>query len=231
MFYSYMNLIKPQKIVVLFAVLLFSCENYPGKKGDHHFLVTFHVDESIYGVNEWAEPPQFALWLENDSCGEIKTIFVTYRTAKDHWEGKSSCPVSLPFWVGKFKQEYKRDRGPTFTDPLPDAFTGATIQNNFAQKFGVANGKWNCYLEVNVSGDYNSVYKQEFSEEWLHDYGNGQPSIIYCSADILSNDKPRQFKIIGQTDQLNSAGLLMDTMAITSAHKLLQNLTLKRIEK
>lgn len=216
-------------IRIVFTLLLFSCENYPGKIEDNRFEVSFQVDQDIYGMTDWAEPPQFALWLENQTSGEIKTIFVTHRTAKDDWEGKASCPVALPFWVSKYKQEYTRERGPSFVDPVPDAYTGATPKNGFNQKFGLPDGEWHCYLEVNVSGDYNDVYKRDFPEEWVHDYGNGQPSIVYKSKDIVSNEEARPFVVIGQTRQVQATGPLLDTVRITSAHKLLKNLALKKM--
>lgn len=216
-------------IYVVLTVLLFSCEDYPGKNEDNLFEVSFQVDPEIYGLTDWAEPPQFALWLENHTTREIKTIFVTHRTAKDDWEGKASCPVALPFWVSKFKQEYTRERGPSFMHPVPDAYTGATPKSDFNQKFGISDGDWHCYLEVNVSGDYNDLYKRYFPEEWVHDYGNGQPSIVYRSKDIVSNEVTRPFVVIGQTRQVQATGPLLDTVRITSAHNLLKNLVLKKM--
>lgn len=211
---------------LIFAFTFFSCSKFHGKEKQSHFEISFLLNKEIYGNTVWTEPPQFALWLENEK-GEIQTIFVTHCTAKDDWEGQAFVPLVLPFWVNKFKTEYKRKIGPTYFDPLPDAFSGATPKKHFAQKFSSGDDLWNLYLEVNVSGDYNEFYKQKMIEGNIEDFGNGQPSIVYELLDILNN-AGSEFQIIGQSKQFVSTKELLDTTGITSAYKLLKEIELKK---
>jgi hypothetical protein len=38
----------------------------------------------------FAEPPQFAIWLENAKTNKLKTVFVTSRVGKGDWEGEAN---------------------------------------------------------------------------------------------------------------------------------------------
>lgn len=192
------------------------------------FVISFDIDKDLWEKSDWTEPPQLALWLENETSGAIRTLFVTYRTAKDDWEGKSSCPPSLPFWVSRFRKEFGRDRGPTRQDPLPDAVTGATPKRSFSHAFEVGEGDWGLYLEVNVSGDYNDHYRKVFTGTRFEDFGNGQPSLVYRARDITGRDGAAM-EIIGQTTPARtSEELLVEPAHITSADRLLQRITLEQ---
>ena len=65
--------------------------------------VDIHQDKKIIHLSNFAEPPQFAIWLENPATKELKTVFVTHRVAKDDWEGKANVPVALPLWYQLFR--------------------------------------------------------------------------------------------------------------------------------
>ena len=65
--------------------------------------VDIHQDKKIIHLSNFAEPPQFAIWLENPVTKELKTVFVTHRVAKGDWEGKASVPVALPLWYQLFR--------------------------------------------------------------------------------------------------------------------------------
>ncbi|MBK9389334.1 MAG: hypothetical protein IPN68_03760 [Bacteroidetes bacterium] len=67
--------------------------------------IDIHQDKKIIHLSNFAEPPQFAIWLENTSTKELKTVFVTHRVAKGDWEGKANVPVALPQWFMLFKSK------------------------------------------------------------------------------------------------------------------------------
>src|SRR5210317_453140 len=58
--------------------------------------------EAIY-LSTFAEPPQFAIWVENPKTKDCKTVFVTNRVSFGDWEGKADVPVALPLWYDLFK--------------------------------------------------------------------------------------------------------------------------------
>ncbi|MDR1102670.1 MAG: hypothetical protein LBL42_02830, partial [Tannerella sp.] len=41
--------------------------------------VNIHINREAVYLSVYAEPPQFAIWLENPGSGECQTVFVTYR--------------------------------------------------------------------------------------------------------------------------------------------------------
>jgi hypothetical protein len=59
----------------------------------------------VINLSTYAEPPQFAIWLENQNKTELKTIFVTRRAGIGDWEGKTNVPVALPRWFDLFREE------------------------------------------------------------------------------------------------------------------------------
>jgi hypothetical protein len=192
------------------------------------FVISFDINKDLWEASDWTEPPQLALWLENETTAAIRTLFVTHRTARDDWEGKSSCPPSLPYWVTRFQKEFGRDRGPTFRDPAPDAVTGATPKLSFSHPFEVEGDDWSLYLEVNVSGDYNDHYEKVFTGTRFEDFGNGQPSLVYRARDI-TGDVGVELEIIGMTSPARTPEeMLVEPRHITSADRLLQKITLEK---
>jgi len=215
--------------LLLVAWILSSCLNthdLSEPRSQRRFSISFDINKEVYRDSDWTEPPQFALWLENPSSGTVRTLFVTRRTARDDWLGKAACPASLPYWVTRYQQEFGKQRGPTYHDPLPDAMTGATPKRRFAKSFQVGEGPWDLYLEVNVSGDYNAHYEQVFTDMGPADFGNGQPSLVYRARDIgCADSRP---EVIAQTRETrNIADMLIEPEYITTAYELIQNITIR----
>lgn len=209
---------------LLFGLILLHLVSCSGsgsnQSGVTSLLFTIHQERDVYDQSDYGEPPQFAIWLENSESGEIKTVFVTYRTATGNFEGKVECPVSLPAWIGAFRIETERDDIPTVKNPAYEAVTGATPQvKKFKTRAQVPEGsKWYYYVEVNVSGDYTAEFP-EMNSDWTTDiHGNGQPSIIYMG-EIMSNagemDTPQ---LRGRTEQLFlSTDIIPDLSGIGNA--------------
>ncbi|RIH67004.1 hypothetical protein D1164_00800 [Mariniphaga sediminis] len=140
----------------------------------------------IIALSTYAEPPQFAIWIENIRTHELKTVFVTHRASTGDWEGKTHVPVALPRWYDLFMEE-----NTPFTiieDEKFMAVTGATPKKDyFSIRIEVKPGtKWFCWIEVNLAGDYNEAFPelnlQTFEED---EFATGQPALLY-KAEIIA---------------------------------------------
>ena len=177
------------------------------KKNDIEATLLFTIcqERSVYERSDFGEPPQFAIWLENKETGDIRTVFVTYRTAVGYFKGKAECPVSLPVWIGAFRKETGRNDFPARWKPAPEAVTGATPQ---MREFEVSvdipkESEWYYYVEMNVSTDYNLAFPSVQVNDWtIDDQGNGQPSIIYRGEISGVSGKRSTPDLIGRSEQL-----------------------------
>ena len=52
--------------------------------------LVFEIDQDpeVYDQTMYGEPPQFAIWLESNDSGVIKTVHVTRRTGTGNFEGR-----------------------------------------------------------------------------------------------------------------------------------------------
>ncbi|MDR1197446.1 MAG: DUF2271 domain-containing protein [Prevotellaceae bacterium] len=136
-----------------------------------------HMNSEAIYFSTYAEPPQFAIWLENPKSGDLKQVFVTYRAGRGDWEGKSDVPVAVPHWTTLF-----HDRN----NEKVDGVSGATPKKeSFVLQVEVSPGsEWVCWLEMNLAGDYNEYYPQ-FNRVTLQEdeFSCGQPALLY-RADI-----------------------------------------------
>lgn len=148
--------------------------------------VDIHQNKKLIHLSSFAEPPQFAIWLENPGTKELKTVFVTHRVAIDDWEGKTNVPVALPQWFKLFRGNGSRGRD-LLTAKDPDmAITGATPKDDyFSIRVEVKPGsEWICWIEMNLAGDFNEAFPEYNTDAYLEDeYSNGQPAILF-KADI-----------------------------------------------
>jgi hypothetical protein len=147
-------------------------------------LVEFQIrqDMDLIKHSLFGEPPQFAIWLEDAVTGRLQTVFVTYRSGYGEWVGKVECPAALPRWFEVFKAETGSTELPNFDRPASDAVTGATPRaEEFKTSVRVPYGsKWICWIEMNLSGDFNEVYRDHDIERRMVDvYFSGQPALVY----------------------------------------------------
>ena len=216
-------------LVIGFILLhLVSCSGPEGRKsGNASLSFTIHQEREVYDRSDYGEAPQFAIWLENIESGEIKTVFVTYRTATGDFAGKAECPVSLPAWIGAFREETGRDDIPTLKNPAFDAVTGATPRGKkFRTRVQVPEGsKWTYYVEVNVSGDYTAEFP-EMAPDWTTDiHGNGQPSIIYRGKISCTEGEEDTPELMGRTEQMFlSTDIITDLTGIGNAKEVFSSI-------
>jgi hypothetical protein len=200
------KILLPKNILNYILVILtfFSASGYCQKDDNKVKLVfTFHQERDIYDKSTFGEPPQFAIWLEAVDSKKITTVFVTNKTGTGDFEGKIECPVSLPVWIGAFRQEAGRDDFPRPWEPFYDGITGATPKNEEIE-ISVEVQKdvsWFYYLEMNVAGDYNKSYPYISSKKKIDNHGNGQPSLIYKGEIVTQIGETSMPILIGRSEQ------------------------------
>jgi hypothetical protein len=215
--------------------MIMACVPRAGQKPDRNVVLLFTIfqERDIYEKSDYGEPPQFAIWLENMKTGEVKSVFVTYRTATGDFEGKAECPVSLPAWIGAFRKEKGRNNFPTIGVPAPEAVTGATPKvREFTTRVTLPVGSnWNYYVEVNVSGDYTPEFPALKSDGTLDPQGNGQPSIVYRGEISCSAGNHSEPELIGRTEQnYFSTVINPDLSGIESAKKVFSRISVKCVD-
>ncbi|HBH85175.1 MAG: hypothetical protein A2X05_11090 [Bacteroidetes bacterium GWE2_41_25] len=146
--------------------------------------IDIHQNKKIIHLSNFAEPPQFAIWLENPATNELKTVFVTHRVAKGDWEGKANVPVALPQWFKLFRDNKKQGTGKVPEKKSDLAISGATPKGDyFSIRVEVEPGsEWICWIEMNLAGDFNDAFPEIDIKTLREDeYSNGQPALIFRS--------------------------------------------------
>ncbi len=219
--------------IVVFVILLglSSCDHTRDRSGAGEPVVlnfSFTVDEEICRQNKYKRTPQFAIWVENAQTGEIRTVCVTAKTATGKWGGKTTRPVSLPWWVSRWNVETGRHGDPTADQSAADAVTCATPQAKFERQIALPRGgRWRCFIEVNVSGDHNEHYPEKTADGRRDVHSNGQPSIVYCGEIRALGGKTARPVVLGRTDQFEATkDLSEDLSGITTAAQLLCDITI-----
>ena len=141
-----------------------------------------HQNKEIIHLSTFAEPPQFAIWLENPGNHNCQTVFVTRRVALGDWEGKANVPDALPRWFEIFRDNADLHERQGLKRNSVLNVTGATPSNDFfSVRVDIKPGsQWICWVEMNLAGDFNDAYP-EFNEITLKEdeFSCGQPSLLY----------------------------------------------------
>lgn len=199
------------------------CHN-PGPKVAGPVVLQFSLslEPQVYAQSHYKKPPQFAIWIEDAKCEQIRTVWVTEKTGTGSWGGKTARPVSLPYWVSRWNKETGSSGDPTPDNPAADAVTGATPKQDLMCRTEVpAASKWNYFIEVNVSGDFNDSFAAESRDGKRDRNGNGQPSIIYKGQITARPGQCSEPKLIGRTDQFEGvSNIISDLEGISDAKDL-----------
>jgi len=184
-----------RKKIVKTGIILFSCGLLVvliiagilivKTRGRTILQVDIHQNKELIHLSTFAEPPQFAIWLENPETKELKTVFVTHRVAIGDWEGKANVPVALPLWFKLFRVNGKQIKESGSEKKSDMVITGATPKNDFFSiRVEVKPGsKWICWIEMNLAGDFNDSFP-EFNLETLKEdeFSCGQPALLFSSS-------------------------------------------------
>jgi hypothetical protein len=184
-----------------------------------------HINKEAIYLSTYAEPPQFAIWLENPENGKREQVFVTYRVGRGDWEGKADVPVAIPHWTTVFRDNKQTKN---------DAVSGATPKDEYFRiRIEVSPGsEWICWIEMNLAGDYNEFYPQfnRITKE-EDEFSCGQPALLYRTDVKATKGNQYTPRIAAMSLWENGENLLMPLDAtITSAQNVFDEITVRIIE-
>ena len=197
------HLLSRRRVIVIFIIFLSATGYCQDDKDKVNLVFSIHQERDIYDKSTFGEPPQFAIWLEEEGSNDVKTVFVTFKTGTGEFEGKIECPVSLPMWIGVYRQETGLDDFPRPWEPFFDGITGATPKIEDI-KISVEVQKelsWSYFIEMNVAGDYNKNYPYISSKKKIDNHGNGQPSLIYKGEIRSRTGETSKPELLGRSEQ------------------------------
>lgn len=183
------------------------------------FKISITLDRKAYHYTNFGEPPQMAIWLENQDRTRYIPVWVTHRSAHNDWKGKIECPVALPYWEQRKLLHSEKQ-------PL-DSYSGATPLNDVLKVSFMQDltGKWFYFIEVNASADYNQTFSYWSKENMPDSEANGQPSLIYRGAIDFDNKVAQPAVLMARTIQFGIPdSLITDLEGISTARDLLKEI-------
>ncbi len=214
-------------VIIIIGVVLYA---YRGTWGKADIEFRIHINEQLVRESVFGESPSFAIWLEDTATGIKQTVFVTRRAGAGDWEGKAEVPVALPLWFEVYKTENETKDLPNFEKPASLAVTGATPKPGyFTTRARVNSGsEWICWIEVNLSGDYNDYYPTFNQITMAEDeFGSGQPALIYKAKFKAIEGTVIIPEIVGMCVQGPSDGSLVQPLkGITSATNIFDEISI-----
>ena len=190
------------------------------------------------GINK-KNPPQIAIWMEDDEGRYLATLYASKKIATQGWIGADGNrrKEALPYWCHQRGVVYADGLYlPTQSQPLVDAMTGATPRETFDVRLQEKTGL-RCFrvmVEVNHSIDFNDRYRKNLPED-DPDYsggpeGSGQPALVYQVDVNLDADTPCfEGILVGRSSADGSDGRLYDDLeGITSALTIVKRITVTR---
>lgn len=224
--------------IILFSGILISGSliffAYANTWGKTELEFNIHINEKLVLQSVYGESPTFAIWLENPENGLTQTIFVTYRAGKNDWEGKASVPAALPKWDEIRRIDEQKQSLSGEAPQIVDVITGATPKPGyFITRAQVEPGsKWICWIEMNLSGDYNDYYR-EFDQLNMKtdEYGSGQPALVY-KAEITAtlNEKVVPDAIGMSLFNAQNGKIIQPTNGITTALDIFDEMSIKVVK-
>ena len=199
-----------------------------------HLIITLAYNFEVYQKPSFFLPksyPTYAIWLEEDSMGNVMTVYVTGKAGKDEWVMADSRPESVPVWYGINSQERAK------SETMVDAVSGATPAGEAAEiawqvPENLIDKKVDIYIEANSSFDYNDYYiKQKDGPGYSG--ANGQPSLIWHASLDLSESTPDAItpEIVGHGHVLGSDHQINpDVSKITTARETFQYIGIKYVK-
>jgi hypothetical protein len=152
-------------------------------------------------------PPQYALWIEDEGGAYLGSVFVTRKAATEGWvlNKGNRRREALPVWSRR--RGIAADDGiylPTREEPLADGVTGATpkaVQTLAVVPDPSLTRFW-LFCEINHSTDFNAAWPKDAAPGdpgWSGGpEGSGQPSLVYGVLIDLADPGPWTLSLIGR---------------------------------
>lgn len=195
--------------------------------------------------------PLFALWMEDPAGNYLQTLYISESISTSTFDyGKEvdgqwspdilRRPEALPVWSHK---RGKRASDGYFIPLMPgdskdiDAYSGATPTDNFIiETRAVWNpiGKFNIFLEVNQSYDWNEYYTPDRYPDDIIYSGSGQvgqPALVYGGTFDMEVSKDSEMvllKLAGHAHHSGKDGQLYPSLdEITTARDIIERILVK----
>jgi len=222
-------MIEPMNIrLLLFAsTLLTACQ---AVEDERTLELRFVQDAELIAATAYGSPPQIAVWLEDPADRSTRTLLVTRDSGAGTWRGKTESPEALPRWYAVYREEWGHEGYPTLDAPVPDAVTRPTaVVEAFTWTAELPAGDhWICWIEVNLSGDYNARFVPVDEVTGIGDTdSSGQPSLLYrgeLPPEVGISVEP---ELYGRTIMGTMGEVTRDLEGVTTARGVLRSIELR----
>ncbi|MFA9391415.1 MAG: hypothetical protein ACERKD_16520 [Prolixibacteraceae bacterium] len=243
-------------ILLIFAttILIYGCKDTKMSATSTDHLVSNQSGDGVsltiqFYKGKYLNHPTFAFWIEDSDGKYIETLFVTRFLATgmyghgslgegkwDNKPGEAKRPATLPYWL--HKRGIMADGKtylPTADNPVPDAITGATPQNDFILKTKSTKAlpdKFNLMMEINQPWDWNQYWNNNLFPNDADYKTSCQPALVY-SVSIDQNNLKSEYYLnpIGHSHYSGQDGeLYTDLSTITTAKEIVHKVKIQVIK-
>jgi len=218
-------------LAILGLVLLSACR---GVGEDVRLELAITQSTELILHSHFGKPAQMAIWLEDPSSGRTRTLFVTECAGAGAWNGKVESPDSLPRWYRVWRAETGQDGYPRPEAPAPDGTTRPTpVAAEFLWTADLADDRrWVCWIEVNISGDFNEHFPQvDESTGYVDTDYAGQPSLLYRAELDGRSGSTVTPTLFGRTVPGTPGDTTTDLSGITSALEILNAIEIRLVPR
>jgi len=244
---------KRSPLFILIAILALSCSNtrVPVNESPDHFSSNPMGSgpaleiEMIRG--EGHNHPLMAIWVETMEGQFVQTLYVAESIAKGMFQhgdatrgfwmpGEIQRPAALPYW--SHKRGIKNEQGlylPTPTNPVPDAYTGATPAQSFILHTKLDEPglqKFKLLFEINQTWDWNEFWTNNKFPEDEEYKSSCQPAVVYSATIDLENPQQEYpMIIIGRSHHSGANGeLFTDLETLSTSLHIAETITARILE-
>lgn len=188
--------------------------------------------EIEFTAGSFYKHPVVVFWLEDTSGNFLQTLFISEtigtgvfrhgKADKGQWKpGAIQRPAALPVWGhSRGKENSYGNYLPEPEEPVADAYTGATPQNNF--RLYVTTDKplkepVNLLMEINQPFDFNHYWTNNKFPDDAEYRTSAQPALVYQATITPGNtEQPAYLKPIGHAHHSGENGKIYPDLSTIS---------------